>query len=1692
MNHGGQATTLTAPRPDAQAEVIETAWREAGAAPGAAGYVETHGTGTKLGDPVEISGLVEAFRRLEEVPGAVRPAVPRCGLGSVKSNLGHLEGAAGLAGLIKILLSLRHERIPRTLHFERLNPEIDLSASPFHVVAQNEPWPRLRDREGRELPRRAGVSSFGFGGANAHVVIEEAPPLADRAAAAEGPCLVPLSARSENELIERARGLLAFLERLGPEKAEGAAGSSPDGIVTSLGDLLRRRFDVGVEPTPGLEWEELGWGAVETRLFLAAVEEAHGLRLPSRSLLESPSLESLAERIARERGGSPTPGQSTDSANIADIAWALQVGREPMAERAAFVVATRQELAAELRSFVAGTAGTPRRHRGFAGTGQGAPRAGAGLPELASLWAGGADVDWERLAPSPRPRRVHLPTYPFARARHWVSAETAPARGASASHPLLNGRHSFPEVRFDTVLTGDEPFLADHVVAGRPMLPGVAWLEMARAAVERVAGLSAADGETAVWLERVSWLRPLVVAGEPVRATLRLIPEDGGALDFELLSDEAGEAVFHGQGRAGIGAPTEAPPVDVAALRARCTSARFTADDLYPAFAAMGYAYGPALQGLEELFVGTDEILARLRLPDFLAETREEMVLHPSLADAAVQAILGFSLAERSGVAGATFPALPFELERAEILRPCPPALWAAIRREGSACDVDLCDDAGRVCARFRGLILRAAAPRPDADPLAGELFLLPLWEPVAAEAGKPSAGPLVIAGGTPEQQAALREIHPDAVLLGPGDGIEALGEVRHLVWIVPPHQPASAADDSILAAQADGVLSGFRLIKALLAAGSGDRPLTWTVITAGTAAVHSQEIASPTHGGVHGLIGTLAREQPGWAVRLLDLPSAGAWPAWREILAFPPDPHGNPAAWRAGRWYRPRLVRYRPAGEPAAAYRPDGVYVVIGGAGGIGEAWSEALLRRGPARLVWVGRRPLDASIQARLDRLAALGPAPLYLSADATDREQLARVRAAVLEAYGRIDGLIHAAIVLQDRSLENMTEDELRTGLAPKVDASVRLAQVFGGDALDFVLFFSSMLAFLKSPGQSNYVAGCTFKDAFARRLAAEWPCRVRVINWGYWGSVGAASSERHRELMARKGFGSIELPGAMAALDRLLGGPAAQLAYIETTGAAALEGTGVLPDEWAAHQDETLPSLLRDPGAARRLAAGEPWRPAPAWSRANEEIDGALRELLGAQLRSLGTAVPLDRYERWLERSAAELARTRTGNGAPLDAAAAWRSWELCSAAWRQDPDWRAHVELAGTALRALPEVLTGRRAPTDVLLGDLFDGGSTSRVGDVYRQGPLARFCNQTLADVVVGCIEERRRRDPAARLRILEIGAGTGATTEAVLAALALWENAVEEYVFTDISAAFLTLAKTALPLCPSYLGYATFDVERPPEEQGIAADRYDLVIATNVLHATKDIRRTLRHAKSVLRTNGLLLLNEIADNSLFHHLTFGLLDGWWLFADPELRAPGGPALRPETWKAVLEQEGFRSVLFPAAGTHADGWQVVVAESDGFVRRRIAPAAPPPREARSPAEPLLPAPGRPSRPETAPDRSAEGIAATMCQPREAATGQLLTLLRFMAAETLGVDPASLDARSRPFADALLGEFGMDSLSSNSLRNALRRDLGVDLAVHRIIADKVRFLAGELYAQLLLRHVSHDTRPAGEETEIFVF
>src|SRR6185437_4074082 len=210
INHGGKTNGYTVPNPQAQSAVIAQALKQAGVDAREVSYIEAHGTGTSLGDPIEIAGLTQAFRQHTQDS-------QYCAIGSAKSNIGHLESAAGIAGLTKVLLQMRHGKLAPSLHSEELNPHIDFERTPFRVQRELGEWVRPRVGE-RECPRIAGLSSFGAGGANAHVIVEEYLDPSEPGAArpewidAQHPALVVLSAKNSERLSEQVRQLLRHLE----------------------------------------------------------------------------------------------------------------------------------------------------------------------------------------------------------------------------------------------------------------------------------------------------------------------------------------------------------------------------------------------------------------------------------------------------------------------------------------------------------------------------------------------------------------------------------------------------------------------------------------------------------------------------------------------------------------------------------------------------------------------------------------------------------------------------------------------------------------------------------------------------------------------------------------------------------------------------------------------------------------------------------------------------------------------------------------------------------------------------------------------------------------------------------------------------------------------------------------------------------------------------------------------------------------------------------------------------------------------------------------------------------------------------------------------------------------------------------------------------------------------------------------
>jgi SAM-dependent methyltransferase/acyl carrier protein len=263
-----------------------------------------------------------------------------------------------------------------------------------------------------------------------------------------------------------------------------------------------------------------------------------------------------------------------------------------------------------------------------------------------------------------------------------------------------------------------------------------------------------------------------------------------------------------------------------------------------------------------------------------------------------------------------------------------------------------------------------------------------------------------------------------------------------------------------------------------------------------------------------------------------------------------------------------------------------------------------------------------------------------------------------------------------------------------------------------------------------------------------------------------------------------------------------------------------------------------------------------------------------------------------------------------------------------------PEIGGFARLLTSCLDAYPDVLTGKRRAHEVL----FPGGAFTAVEDVYHSDLDA---NTLVARMVGEYVRARLERDPEVPVAILEIGAGTGGTTASVLPAVDEYADRLH-YSYTDISRGFTRYGADRYGKSRPFLDTAVLDIERPAAGQGVAEGTYDVVLATNVLHATARIDRTLAHVRSLLRPGGVLIILEVTRVQPFPTLTFGLMPGWWTFQDTRL--PNGPLLSAPMWRRALERAGMRGARsFSLLATREDRAMesVLLAENPGATEAAV-------------------------------------------------------------------------------------------------------------------------------------------------------
>ncbi|MCP4287947.1 MAG: SDR family NAD(P)-dependent oxidoreductase, partial [Gammaproteobacteria bacterium] len=739
-----------------------------------------------------------------------------------------------------------------------------------------------------------------------------------------------------------------------------------------------------------------------------------------------------------------------------------------------------------------------------------------------------------------------LPTYPFARECYWIpeisdQLSVISNQGVGVLHPLLHQNTSdLSEQRFSSTFTGQEFFLADHVVQGQRVLPGVACLEMARAAVDRAVG-AFKEAQTGIRLKNIVWARPVTVREQPVQVHIGIFPEEtkqwsDGGIAFEIYSEPEqadAESVVYSQGKAELDIFSLVQPLDLPVLQTECSQSTMNSGQLYDTFRALGIDYGPGQRGVEAVYVGADQVLAKLSLPASVADTQDQFVLHPSLMDSALQASIALMMDSAN-----SRPLLPFALQELEIYGACTPIMWVLLRySDGSKAgdrvqkvDIDVCDESGAICVRMKGFSSRVLEGETGSisfpAPL-GTLMLQPDWkeQDIAPEAPVPDyAQHVVILCESGEDSLQHIESHIDGVR------------------VLPLQSEQTDSDPTGITKRFETyTLHVFEEIQRILKAKPKGKVLIQIVV--------SMEKEQQLFSGLSGLLKTAHLENPHMIGQLIGVDSGEETEGLIEKLLENSRSPGDQeiryqdgtryvAGWkqltprppllqREGEQNLPSPSRRGAGGEvvrrAALPWKDQGIYLITGGAGGLGHIFAKEIAQQvKEATLILTGRSALNANRQAQLQELQASGARVVYEQVDVTDQKAVDSLIQRISKEFGGLNGIIHSAGVVRDNFILKKSREELHDVLPPKVAGVIHLDHASKESDLDFFALFSSVAGGLGNPGQADYATANAFLDAYAgyrNALVASGQRRGHTlsINWPLWKEGGMHVDEATEKML-----------------------------------------------------------------------------------------------------------------------------------------------------------------------------------------------------------------------------------------------------------------------------------------------------------------------------------------------------------------------------------------------------------------------------------------------------------------------------------------------------------------------------------------------------------------------------------------------
>lgn len=1084
VNHGGKVSSLTVPNANAQIAVLKEAYGRANILPNRVSYIEAHGTGTNLGDPVEINSLKDAFKQMYQENGLSMPKEAHCGIGAVKTNIGHLEAAAGIAGVLKVILSMKHKKLPGLVHFREQNPFIDLKGSPFYLATKTADW---EYQEGQ--PFVAGVSSFGFGGVNAHVVLEE---------------------YKNTHLVEETK---------------------------------------------------------ERYLFLLSAKTQIQIKTKAKM---------LAEYIRAHR---------QEGLSLADISYTLCTGREEMESRMGFTANSFEQLLQCLDDFEQNIPNAFIRSGDVLDSKEVRDREGVldlEIEEILQSWIYGQTIDWESQRQghgtlSFRGKRIPLPTYPFAKTTCWFSktTDTQEQREKQVLHPMIDRNIStMQEEVFEKVLRIEDMYLRDHIVAGKVLLPGAAYVEMVRAAAE-FAGISSVTG-----LRSVQWKRIIEMTENERAVFIAFHMQNGDDKDsrneiaFEVYSMSEGKRIIHADGLVlteRLSAPKHINPEAVIANAERIFSKKTCYQDI---FAQVGFDYGESFRITEHAYCNLNEGMSHLILPKSVAADYKKYKLHPSILDGAFRSISW--VGERSEE-DLTLR-VPFAMERIEILAEVPQECYAyAVLKEGAEhsdssgekkYNIQVTDTKGNEVVRIYGFAIKELLMKETIEESTGPFYYRPCYEEKVQEVKKNdissispiqnSQNVLIVVGaesieaGDWEQCMAQNEYQYKRILrfdkrtdwkqfieneqLKTDDFVHIL----HMKNLNQNTLKCSGEGEYLHMEREvleDGIYSVLEIFQAFLKKEMKVRCVFGYEVT--------QEQSQPLFDMVKGFLNSSQAVNPLFQLEIIRFEHVLLKESMNLLLtelSSSQFAHGGTILYENG-IRKVRVLKKEQKKGTFTGFKKGGTYLITGAAGAIGKMISTYLAKEYQANLILTGR-VLEQQCSEWLASLGQLGACVYYHQADIIRRDQVKDLIEMGKKRFAAINGIIHCAGIGTDELVNEVPKMDFEKILLPKVQGAFQLHEESRGEELDFFLMFSSVSSEIGDMGFCSYATANAWLDAFSKLredMKEKGICSGRTIavNWPLWkNSRYIVDAKNERVLEELYGLTSVTEQDGMPALDEIV--------------------------------------------------------------------------------------------------------------------------------------------------------------------------------------------------------------------------------------------------------------------------------------------------------------------------------------------------------------------------------------------------------------------------------------------------------------------------------------------------------------------------------------------------------------------------